>query len=142
MLSSLRWISSVALLAAISPAAGQTSPKDDEIGIYTTGEMLTSHCRAFLQVVRPNRRTGSVKEGNEARLCYRFVTDVLYTISREGMSESRIAAARICLPNNLDANTAAEIVGRFADLHPEFRTESGYSLVRKALADAFPCPRA
>jgi hypothetical protein len=108
----------------------------DRLAIYVTGETLTHACRGFL--LRIQRK--DAQQAYDAALCYGFTVGVMDVISVEDLADSpELGTWRVCLPSGLNGNTAAEIVGKFAETHPELRTQAGYSLVRSALAGAFPC---
>jgi hypothetical protein len=121
-----------------SPGICQTSNADRDVGIYMTGEELTSHCRAFLLRIKQGNRA-TAQQASDSGLCYGFTVGVLDSISLEGLVVSPAGAPRMCLPKGFNGNTAAEIVGKFLDAHPEQRALAGYGLVRGALAEAFPC---
>ncbi len=47
----------------------------------------------------------------------------------------------LCLPEKLTASHAEEIVGTYLESHPEKRQKPASFLVRKALAEAYPCAK-
>lgn len=127
----------LAALAVVLVTGVAKAADNDMVSFYMNGEDLTSNCRKF--VLRQNKNM-TVQDLQGSGMCYGFVEGVLDAISFDALSISPVPGInRLCIPPGLNANTAAEIVGKFGDAHPELRTLAGYPLVRLALANAFPC---
>ena len=109
---------------------------DDMVGIYMTGEQLTHDCRAFLEFRRQGGRA-SAQQGFDSAMCLAFVEGV-HDAEILGVSPSQLAPAA-CVPRGSNANSLAEIVANFADQNPALRGSAGYVLVKRALAQSFPC---
>jgi hypothetical protein len=119
---------------------GICDPRDPNrmVAAYVSGEQLTSYCRAYLLKIRQDNRV-TAPQAWEAALCDGYVAGVLDAINAEDADVSPADFARLCMPQDLNAMTAVEIVAKFLDGHPERRASLGYVLVREALAAAFPC---
>lgn len=76
----------------------------------------------------------------EAGICQGFVGGAMDAISVEGLQKSNLALPRLCLPFDIDQHSATEIFAKYLNAHPEQRHIAAYTLVRRALSEAFPCP--
>ena len=117
----------------------QPSDPNRMVLVYFSGERLTSFCRAQLLRIRQDNRV-TADEASNSSLCYGYVAGVLDVISADDAAVSPAGAERVCTPRDIHLETAVEIVAKYVDGHPERRLASGYTLVREALAAAFPCP--
>lgn len=137
-------LTAAALVATLGPAFAQNNPlpvgdPNRMVTVYLTGEQLTSLCRAYLLKIRQNDRVNA-QEASDSGLCYGYVAGVLEATSMEGTDISPSGLPRLCMPqDHLYTGTVTEIVARYVDGHPERRGASGYTLVREALAAAYPC---
>lgn len=116
--------------ATSGPASAAEEPKGQ---YYIDGDTLTNWCRNFLLVRRQGDR-GTPEQGATGNLCRGFVLGVV-----DALSIQRIVA--YCVPGDPIDLSLVEIVANYVDRHPELRTESGFTLTWKALAEAYPCTR-
>lgn len=136
----MKWTLPVVVVAA-GIARSTPAPAEAPLLVYMTGEALTKDCRAFLAVRRNGAATGP-QQLWDAGECYGFVEGV---IDHFGVMNSLGAQpidniGRFCLTAAINVNDATEVVARYTDEHPEERSMAGYFLVRRALAQKFPCP--
>jgi len=124
----------LALWILFCPAA---FAKDTSL-VFESGDALNRLCQSFLAVARNDRR-GSIQQTYEAGICQGYVGGALDAVSVEKLQKSNLDLPRVCVPNGVDQHTAAEIFAKFLDAHPEQRHVTGYTLVRRALAEAYPC---
>lgn len=131
---------SVLATCAVRHANAQS---EDLIAVYLTGESLTTYCRSYLSLAKTNFRTSTVQEAYEAGYCQAYVTGVLDTFSFRGdddPSENERLLPPFCIRSqDATARSLTEVVARYVDSHPEQRTQTAYSLVRRALAQSYPC---
>lgn len=131
------WILGIALMMVAMPAQARS---EDMVASYVDGEHMTEYCREFLVVRRANGATDSPASAYGAGLCYGFVVAVVETDQwREPTAPYDLELGRFCVPGDLNANSIVEAVAMWMDAHPEQRNAIGYVLVRRALADRFPC---
>jgi hypothetical protein len=132
--AALALVMSASITRATSPNSGPAT-----FVFFYSGEELTTHCRAFMNVVR-NQMHGQSAERIlfDATQCRAYVTGVLDTLAFEGVKPSQFAPA-FCLPRGLNAKTATEVVANYADQNPQARSDAAYQIIRRALAAAYPC---
>ncbi|MGZ2382862.1 Rap1a/Tai family immunity protein [Rhizobium brockwellii] len=130
-------ISSVVLAFIL---ATQTGALAQEVGVYTTGAEITKSCRAYLQLVKANRSTISPQLAYDAGFC---LGAVYLALDIDAFHHNQLSFndnfPEFCLPNSTNSNDVAEVVANFVDTHPELRALTGYVLVRRAIASAWPC---
>ena len=57
----------------------------------------------------------------------------------DGVAHFLNAEHEICLPGTATSKQIREVAVKFIQEHPELRSNDGYSLVGRALMEAFPC---
>jgi hypothetical protein len=105
--------------------------------VFESGTSLNKLCLEFLA----SRHQGGhvlLQQGYEAGLCQGFVIGVLDAISID-QSDNDPRFARLCLPPRLDKFDVTEIVSSYLERRPEERHIAAYTLVRRAMAQAYPC---
>jgi hypothetical protein len=136
-MSRLTLAAALALVMSASITRATSPNPQDGIAVYNSGEALTNHCRSYMTLVR-NQMRGTNQIGLDAGQCYGFVVGVLDTMTFEGV-RSFPSLPRFCLPRELNANAATEVVANYADQNPQVRGETAYQIIRRALAAAYPC---
>jgi hypothetical protein len=121
------------LLLSTMPAYAQNSTSR----VFESGTSLNKLCAEFLA----SRRQGghiTLQHGYEAGICQGFVIGALDAISVE-QSSNDPRFARLCLPPHFDKVDVTEIVANYVERRPEERHIAAYTLVRRAMAQAYPC---
>ncbi|MGO4440739.1 Rap1a/Tai family immunity protein [Rhizobium sp. RAF56] len=123
----------------LTPALAQTQGGTETVTVYTTGELLTKFCRAFLAA----RRADWHVDGNtslNAGECYAYVTSVADVLQIES---DRITVSqhlpKSCVPKGIAGDDLAVMVANYLDRKPELRSLGAYFLIRQAFAEKFPC---
>lgn len=126
-----------ALCAGSTPACAD---KNQMIVMYMSGDQLTKTCREYLVLAR-NSYKGVGQTLFDAGTCQGYVMAVLDTMWMypEIVEQGEFGIPPSCVPRELKTGAATEIVAQYVDRRPEERDATGYVLVRRALAHAFPC---
>ncbi len=104
---------------------------------FIDGTGLTKYCRSYLAQKANGDRQGSVQSAYDAGFCQGVVYSALD--ARAFLPEGQAPVMNFCLPDQINANDAVEVVARFLDTNPALRSQPAYILVRRALAEAYPC---
>jgi hypothetical protein len=133
---SLRAVGAILAALAASQMISCFAQSGQSAAVYEDGVALTSTCRSFLAIFRQGQR-GSGQQGYEAGICQGFVTGVLDALSVEQVVTS--IGPELCLPGGVDKTVATEIVAKYLEANPTQRNIAAYTLVRRAIAAAYPC---
>ena len=129
-----------AVALVLMTTAGAAAQPEGQVVSYIDGEALTKSCRDYLVVQRATGSTSSPSEGYGTGLCYGFVVGLVEATGwrvSDGGHEATLG--EFCIPEGLNARSVTETVAIWLDAHPEQRSGIGYALVRRALAEKFPC---
>jgi hypothetical protein len=116
---------------------------DSKVGIYVSGDELTTDCRSYMTLTRAGMRTQDSQTAYLAGLCLGYVSIALDIETRnqyEANNYGRVYQSRFCIPTDANAKAMTEVVANYADQHPEDRNIAGVYLITKAISDKFPCP--
>ncbi|WP_245468626.1 MULTISPECIES: Rap1a/Tai family immunity protein [unclassified Mesorhizobium] len=135
-------LTALALVGAALLTPGVAMTQEGKVaGFYVTGEQLNDACRIYLSVRRNNGQANSTQEAWSAGMCYGYVVGVMDLYSGLKVSYNAISGdpqPAFCT-GMINGLSAAEAVALYLDQHPEERSEVGFYLVRKILAEKFPC---
>ena len=115
--------------------------KTEEVAQFNmSGETLADDCRVYMSNRRNPERQFTTAEDYQAGRCYGFVTGVMdldsglnawHAISADRQTAFCTAA--------VDGHAVTATVAIYLDQHPEERNTAAFFLVRKILAEKFPC---
>ncbi|MGO4440310.1 Rap1a/Tai family immunity protein [Rhizobium sp. RAF56] len=104
--------------------------------ILTFGYYLTEDCDAFLAA---DKAHGPLNE--EGARCYGYIKGIAEALQAEG--DHPVVTEylpKACIADDAGTYELVVAVANFLDSNPELRiSRTGYSLVRQAFADKFPC---
>jgi hypothetical protein len=104
---------------------------------FESGATLNKTCGSFLITQRQGGR-GTPQQAYDTGFCQGFVAGAVDAIGLGQLTDDT-RFARVCFPPSLDQKDATEIVAKYLERYPEQRHLAGYTLVRMALAQSFPC---
>ena len=134
-------VASLTALALVGAALLPGVAKSEEVAQFNmSGETLADDCRVFMSTRRNPERQFATAEDYQAGRCYGFVTGVMdldsglnawHAISADRQTAFCTAA--------VDGHAVTAAVAIYLDQHPEERNNGAFDLVRKILAEKFPC---
>jgi Rap1a immunity proteins len=107
------------------------------VRIFVMGDQLTKWCRAYKRLIAGGRKTANPQLAYDAAMCQGAVEMASDTDQINGNNKPGLPAH--CEPTDTNGNDMIGVVANYLDAHPEKRTLAGYTLVRMALAEAWPC---
>jgi Rap1a immunity proteins len=110
------------------------------LNLYMTGEALNDYCREYLLMRRNSGAVDNPTKGQSAGVCYGYVVGLVdeYESLRTPGGISGDNVEPFCT-RGANAHSLTETVAIYLDQHPLQRNRAGYFLVRKILAERFPC---
>jgi hypothetical protein len=130
----------VAVALVMSAATAPARAEEGMVYIQMGGEGLTKVCRSYMEITRMNWKGVSGQTALEAGLCEGAVEMVYDSIvmTKHIMQPTEDFPAS-CVPGETTHNALAEVVANYLEAHPEQRSQVGYTLIRRAFAEGWPC---
>jgi hypothetical protein len=115
----------------------QTTGGGELVRIYVMGDQLTKWCRGYKRLIAGGKKAANAQLVYDAAMCQGAVEMASDVDQINGNNKPGLPAH--CEPKETNGGDMVKVVANYLEAHPEKRTFAGYTLVRMALAEAWPC---